>query len=326
MKFIDMHCDTIAQIAQLRRQGKKISLNQNELQLDIRRMKEANYIMQTFALFIDKGTTDYPLEDCMELLDLFYTEMEKNKDWIRVVTSAKQIEENEREGRMSALLSIEEGGVCLGRTDLLRNFYRLGVRLITLTWNYENEIGFPNKVMERTPFGMPETVNGKKEAGTLFLEEMEQLGMLIDVSHLGDKGFYDVYKYTRKPLIASHSNARAICGHVRNLTDDMIRMIAQRGGVIGINFAAGFTQYVEKKGEMGTIDGLIQHMKHIAAIGGIDCIGFGSDFDGIPRIIEMDECSMMPILAHRMEKAGFSEEEVEKICYKNMMRLIQEVL
>lgn len=326
MKFIDMHCDTIARIGDFRKQGKNCSLNSNPLQLDILRMKEAGYLMQTFALFIDKGNTKHLLEDSMYLLDIFYTEMEKNSEWIRPVTSAKQLLINEKEGKMSALLAVEEGGVCLGRMDLLRNFYRLGVRLLTLTWNYENEIGFPNKVMENIPFGKPETEHGIKETGIYFLEEMERLGMIIDVSHLGDAGFYDVCRYTKKPFLASHSNSRTICPHVRNMTDEMIRMLAERGGVMGINFASGFTEYQEGRGEVGTIDGLIRHMKYIVNLAGIEAVGLGTDFDGIERNIEMDDCSMMPILAERMKKAGFSEEEVEKICYKNMLRFIQEVL
>lgn len=326
MNFIDMHCDTIARIGEIREQGKSCCLNSNELQLDIMRMKEAGYLMQTFALFIDKENTKQPLEDCFRLLDIFYMEMEKNSQWIRPLTSAAQLFNNKKNGIMSALLAIEEGGVCFGRVDLLRNFYRLGVRLITLTWNYENEIGFPNRVMENIPFGKPETERGIKEKGIYFLEEMERLGMIIDVSHLGDAGFYDVCRYTKKPFIASHSNSRTVCPHVRNLTDDMIRMLAERGGVLGINFAAGFTEYKDGQGEIGTIDGLIRHMKYIVNLAGIEAVGLGSDFDGIERKIEMDHCSMMPILAERMKKAGFSEEEVEKICYKNMLRFIQEVL
>ena len=321
-----MHCDTISRIRELREQGETCELRENELQVDLKRMKDAGYLMQTFALFIDKKSTRDPFQNCMELLDCFYVEMEKYSDWIRPVTKASQILENEREGRMSALLGIEEGGACLGKLEFLRNFYRLGVRLMTLTWNYENEIGFPNRVMEHMPFGNPETEYGIKEKGIAFLEEMERLGMLIDVSHLGDKAFYDVCRYTKGPLIASHSNARTICPHVRNMTDDMIRILAERGGVMGINFAALFTEYSREKGELGTIDGLIRHMQYIVNLAGIEAVGLGTDFDGIERIIEMDDCSMMPILAQRMKQAGFSEEDVEKICYKNMLRLLQEVL
>lgn len=321
-----MHCDTISRIEELRQQGEICELHKNELQLDVKRMKNAGYLMQTFALFIDKGSTTDPFQDCMKLLDCFYMEMEKNRDWIRPVTNAAQILTNEKNGFMSALLGIEEGGVCLGKTELLRDFYRLGVRLITLTWNYENEIGFPNKVMENIPFGEAETKYGIKERGIEFLEEMERLGMLIDVSHLGDAAFYDVCRYTKMPLIASHSNARAICPHVRNMPDDMIRMLAERGGVMGINFAAGFTEYNKEKGELGTIDGLIRHIKYIVNLAGIEAVGLGSDFDGIERKIEMDDCSMMPIFAQRMKRAGFSADEIEKICYKNMLRLMQEVL
>ena len=161
-----------------------------------------------------------------------YREIEKNKDDIGIVYSYDDIIKNQKNNKMSALLSIEEGGACKGDLALLRNFYRLGVRMMTLTWNYENELSFPNghfydeKSKER---------RGLKEKGFEFINEMERLGMIIDVSHLSDDGIYDVYNNTKNPFIASHSNARSICSHQRNLTDDMIKKIGERGGIIGVN-------------------------------------------------------------------------------------------
>lgn len=329
MKFIDMHCDTISEIYSRRKNGEKTELKGNGLQLDLKRMKEAGYLMQVFAMYVNLGTAEIPLQSCMDLIDLFYKEMEENIDWIEPVTTYAQIQNNQRAGKMSALLSIEEGACCHGDLSILRNFYRLGVRMMTLTWNYSNELAWPNKGMIHpvSPFcGKPEMEYGLTETGLEVITEMERLGMIIDVSHLSDAGFYQVCEATAKPFIASHSNAREICPHVRNLTDDMIRILAERGGVMGINFSENFTEKLDENTGRGTIDGLIRHMKHIVNVGGIQCIGLGSDFDGIQRVIEMDDCSMMPYLADAMKKAGFSESDIEAICYKNVMRLIQEVL
>ena len=140
---------------------------------------------------------------------------------------------------MSALLTIEEGGVCLGEIEKLREFYEAGARMLTLTWNYENELGHPAAMQgdhwknyranEKRPLGL-------KERGFEFVAEMERLGMIVDVSHLSDDGFFDLCEHARKPFVASHSNSRAMCGHRRNLTDEMLRMLGDRGGVSGLNF------------------------------------------------------------------------------------------
>ena len=144
---------------------------------------------------------------------------------------------------MSALLTIEEGGVCQGELGFLRNFYRLGVRMMTLTWNYPNELAFPNK-REMQENGcsrlVADTENGLTETGVRFVREMERLGMIIDISHLNDAGIWDVFRHTKKPFVASHSNARAVASHARNLTDEMIRALAERGGVVGINYYSCF--------------------------------------------------------------------------------------
>lgn len=324
--FADMHCDTIPCIREENKKGKKTGLLCRDGQIDLRRMKTAGYKMQTFAMYVNLEREQDPVQACLELIDLFYREMEANRDLISPITSVEQAEENWKNGRLSALLSIEEGAVCRGNLSLLRDFYRLGVRMMTLTWNYENELAYPNRVMGAEGPGESDTVHGLKEKGLVFLEEMERLGMLIDVSHLSDAGFYDVLHHTKKPFIASHSNARAVCGHVRNLTDDMIRKLAERGGVTGINFCAAFTQEARGKKPFGTVEGLVRHIRHIADVGGIGCIGLGSDYDGIGSEIELSDCSKMPFLVEALKRAGFHESEIDAVCCKNVMRVMREVL
>lgn len=327
--FADMHCDTIYKIRADRKKGKQVGLRSREGHIDLLRLKQAGYWMQTFAMYVDLEEEEDPSVACLELMDIFYEEMEANRDLISPVTTADQVLENQKNGRLSALLSIEEGGVCRGNLSLLRDYYRLGARMMTLTWNYENELGWPNTVVNSGSgyLGKNNTDRGLKEKGLEFLAEMERLGMLIDVSHLSDAGFYDVYRNTTKPFIASHSNARAVCGHVRNLTDDMTRKLAERGGVTGINFCAGFTVEAPTKEEAyGTVEGLIRHIRHIADVGGIGCIGLGTDYDGIGNQIELCDCSRMELLAEGLKKAGFHESEIDNICHNNVLRVMRDVL
>lgn len=246
----------------------------------------------------------------------------ENKEVIAPVFSYKDIEKNNVNGKISALLTIEEGGVCKGRVDLLKEFYNKGVRMMTLLWNYENELGYPNG---STSNG--QSKKGLKEKGFEFLWYMENMGMIVDVSHLSDEGFYDVYDYSKKPFVASHSNARALSPHTRNLSDDMIRKIALKGGVIGINFCPYFLdKNIHKQEAEGKVEYIIDHIKHIVNIGGINCLGFGSDFDGMEGNLELENASYFPILEHKIIKAGFKPSEIEAIYFKNVLNLYKELL
>lgn len=323
MKIVDFHCDTISQLYDIRESGENINLKQNRLHLDIEKMKKSDYMLQVFASYVDLGSNNKPLQSCLSYIDLLYDEVEKNKDDIGIVYTYEDILKNIENNKMSALLSIEEGGVCKGNLSLLRNFYRLGVRMMTLTWNYENELAYPNghfydkEKNER---------KGLKEKGFEFINEMESLGMIIDVSHLSDDGIYDVYNNTSKPFIASHSNARSVCSHQRNLTDDMIKKIGERGGLIGVNFYSSFLNNNYKFSDISKIEDIINHIKYISNIGGIGCVGIGSDFDGIDCPLEFENSSKMQLICDEMKKSGFREEDIEKVFYKNALRLFKGLL
>lgn len=154
---------------------------------------------------------------------------------------------------------------------------------------------------------------------------MERLGIIIDVSHLSDAGFYDVYHHTTKPFVASHSNARQVCGVARNMSDDMILKLASRGGVMGINFCSDFLT-TEGTHQTSYIKDMVQHILYIKNLAGIDCIGLGSDFDGIGSKLEMKDASGYQMLYGALIEAGLSIEEIEKIFYKNVLRVYKAVL
>lgn len=325
MKVADMHCDTIAEIWYSQKSDHPQNLKKNSLAIDIERLRKGDYLIQNFAMFVDTDRKQDPLESLMELIEVFYNQMEQNKDEIGVVRSFQDIEANRQAGKMSALLTMEEGATCRGNISILRNLYRLGVRMATITWNHENCLGFPNNSCAFP--GAPNTINGLKQNGIDIVKEMERLGIIIDVSHLSDAGFYDVYNNTQAPFVASHSNARTLCGHCRNLTDDMILKIAERGGVIGINYCSEFLMTPDENGKsVSRVSDMARHARYLMNLGGIDCIGLGSDFDGIGGELEMKDCSMLPLLEQELRYQGFHESEIEKIFYQNVLRVYKEVL
>lgn len=329
MKVVDMHCDTILELLNHPEKG----LFQNDLSIDIQKMKKGKYLLQNFALFTDQKALSIPERQTMRLMDVFWQEMEKNKDWIVPVLSYEDIEKNEKDGKLSALLTLEDGGVVFQDLSMLRNYYRLGVRMIALTWNYPNGIGYPNFSMDdftdykqASPLQQIDTVHGLTDFGIQYIQEMERLGMIIDVSHLNDAGFYDVLKYTTKPFVASHSNARGVCPVARNLSDEMIQALHDRGGVMGINFCGDFLEEHASPNGPSRVDAMVRHIRYIKEIAGIDCIGLGTDFDGIQSKLEIPDASYMHILEQALYENGFTQEEVEKIFYKNVLRVYKEIL
>ena len=312
MKFIDLHCDTI-DLLMLGKGGS--NLRENEHCVDLNKLKKGNCLAQTFALYVDLDEHKNAYKHCLTMAEKFHEELRKNNDAIRLATNYKDIIENEQNKKISALLSIEEGEVLDGKIENLRKFYELGVRMITLTWNHENQIGYPHKKIEYKDKGL-------KQFGFEVVENMNELGIIVDVSHLSDAGFYDVAKVSKKPFVATHSNSRKMTNHSRNLTDEMIKILANAGGVTGINFCSSFIGDTP----MTMISDMVRHIKHIKNVGGIDVIALGSDFDGIESPVEIKDSSEMNKLAISLEKEGFNIDEIEKIFYKNALRVIKDVM
>lgn len=329
MKVVDMHCDTISRLVKFR--DRKWTLGENELHMRLDKMEAGDYLLQNFALFVFAKSGKDPYQAALEMADCFEEQMRLFSDRIAQVRSYADIEKSAAEGKMCAMLTIEEGAVCQGSLEKLHEFYDRGVRMMTLTWNFPNEIGFPNVSMpekgEKPDFTVPQTENGLTEFGITLVEEMERMGMIVDVSHLSDAGFWDVLHHTKKPFVASHSNARAVCGHVRNLTDEMIRALGERGGVTGLNFCADFLESAPVGAtNAGTIEAVVRHAKHIADVGGIDCLGLGSDFDGIDTHAQLTGADKLPLLDRALEKGGFCASQREKIFSRNVLRVYKELL
>lgn len=311
MQIIDLHCDTILHLMD----QPHSSLYCNDLSVDIKKLKTGNSLAQFFALYIDLAKQQNPLQYCLHMVDTFHREMENNSQHIALAQNYQEMCLNQQAGKISAFLTIEEGGALQGRLENLRNFYRLGVRLLTLTWNYPNEIGYPNC---EEKYGM----QGLTDFGKQVVAEMNHLGMIIDVSHLSDQGFYDVAALSDQPFVASHSNARTIRDHKRNLTDHMIRLLAQKGGVMGINFSGNFLA----GSACSKVEDMVRHIQHIVKVGGIDVVALGTDFDGIEYSLEIATIGEIDKLVKALSQIGFKTSDIEKFCYKNAMRVIKECL
>lgn len=327
MGIIDLHCDTIGVLYQKHKTGQPLRLEDSALQIDTNKLIAGDYYAQCFAMFV-YYEVENPFEVCIEMIDLFYEELKKSET-IRLALTYEDILKNHENQKISALLTIEEGGVTKSNLVYLRTFYRLGVRMICLNWNFENGVGYPNygayDASGKPDYRTPNTEKGLTEYGFSMVREMNRLGMIIDVSHLSDKGFWDVIHTTVKPIVASHSNARGVCGHVRNLTDEMIIALHENGGVMGMNYCADFMDDDPKQGE-NTIACTIRHIRYIKNLVGVDVIALGSDFDGIDPNIELKDASFLPRLVQALREDDFTEEEIDKITYKNALRVFQAVL
>lgn len=321
MKVVDMHCDTIGELWKAEKAGKPISLRSNSLHIDLEKMQKGDYLLQNFAMFVFLGREKDPLVNVLEMIDVYNRAMAENADLIAPVLHYEDIEKNRAAGKLSGMLTIEEGAVLKGNPYVVRSLYRLGVRMLTLTWNFENEIGYPNTIVKAKDYD-PSRHYGLKPEGIEIVREMNRVGMIVDVSHLGDDGFWDVVKYCDGPFVASHSNARAVCNHTRNMTDDMIRALADKGGVMGLNFCGDFLNPNGKS----RVEDMVRHARHIIDVGGSDILGLGTDYDGIDGDLELDHCDKMQLLAQEMDRQGFGTEQIEKIFHGNVLRLYREVL
>lgn len=331
MKTVDMHCDTVSELWKREQAGEKISLLDCDCHINLRKMKQGDYLLQNFALFVNMEACADPWEHVQELFALYERLMKENAGLIVPVTCTDEIERNRLSGKMSALLTVEEGGVCKGSLEKLDILYSQGVRMLTLTWNYQNELGSPNIDRKKKPTlqdtFVPNVSDGMTEMGFAFVERMEELGMIVDVSHLSDAGFWDVARRAKRPFVASHSNARQICPCVRNLTDEMIRALAEKGGVTGLNFCADFlTKAQENTPNPGTVEAVVRHAKHIVKVGGMECLGLGSDFDGIDTHAELPGADAMERLWHALVRGGFTQDQADAVFGGNVLRLYREVL
>ena len=324
MKYIDLHSDTLTEL----KEGE--TLVRNHKNVDLKSLKKGGCVIQCASIFIPTGTyTGVDRKEAIQteydrVVSVYKRELNANpKELYRVLTrrDIPDIRQNDKMQDLGTgiLLTIEDGGVMGGEMQKLYRAYEDGVRLVTLTWNHENEIGYPNStdrdIMQK----------GLKPFGFEVLEEMNRLGMVIDVSHLSDGGFLNVAEFAKKtgmPFVASHSNARAITPPA---SESFLIYISGRLRGCAVMARALEWDTQPPDGESRICD-MVTHILHIRKIAGSEVLAIGSDFDGVESRMEIDSPAKMVMLYETLHQTGLSEDELEKIFYKNAQRVLTAVL
>lgn len=320
--IIDLHCDTLMGLYWAEKSGKNTGLYDYTGDLNLKKMMQGDALTQCFAMFVPEleemkkkvGSLD---DYHNAMLEIYQREIKKNEQYIQMAFSTADILKNKIEAKMSAVLTMEDMASCGTNLGRIQEYYAEGVRIMGIVWNNENSLAFPNSKNKET------MQKGLKPLGIEAISEMNRLGIAVDVSHLNDGGFEDVARYSCKPFIATHSNARAVTGHPRNLTDKELRILAEAGGVVGLNFGHEFL-HDNKKDEVSSYEDLLRHARHIANVAGADVLAIGSDYDGITSKPEWRDWSGAPQLEEKLATV-FSQEEVDKICYKNALRTLKDI-
>ncbi|MEA5059292.1 MAG: dipeptidase [Candidatus Pelethousia sp.] len=266
-------------------------------------MRTANVALQFFAAWVDADLKMSCMSQCLSLVDAYWRMLEESEGVLVPLTK----EFNPGDGAIATVLTIEGGEAIEGSLEVLRMFHRLGARAMTLTWNFSNELASP---------AMRRMNKGLTSLGRRVVKEMHRIGMALDVAHLSDAGISEVLSSTDKPILASHSNSRAICPHKRSLCDAHIREISQGGGVICVNY---YPPQLRGDGKEASASDVTRHIAHIASIAGVEHVALGSDFDGMCTYpADLKKQSDLPVLLSSLAEAGFSDAEIHRIAYDNL--------
>lgn len=327
--------------------------------IDIPRMREGGLDAGFMSIYVDmrRYQGEAATKRALQLIDTVYAQVARHPDQLILATSAQDIRRAHREGKIALLMGMEGGTPIANDLHLLRDFYRLGVRYMTLTHSLNND--WADSSTDKPAH------NGLTDFGKEVVREMNRLGMLVDISHVSDKTFYDALEVSQAPMIASHSSARALCDHPRNMTDDMIRALAAKGGVIQINYNTGFIDqnyadeyakiadelrarsraladqykgddhalqeareklYQEYEARLPKVswERIVDHIDHVVKLVGVDHVGLGSDFDGASMPEGMDDVSYLPRITQALLERGYSEGDSKKILGGNTLRLLEE--
>ena len=352
---IDSHIDTMQRVLM-----EHVDLGQKlpDGEVDLPRLREGGMHTPFFALWVPtfyKGSE--AVRRTLDLRDAMQSVLDRYPDQVELATTAADVERIVHAHKIAAVLTIEGGHQIADDLAVLRMYQRIGIRSMTLTH-------FRNNDWADSSTDKPQH-NGLTEFGKEVVREMNRIGMMVDVSHVSDKTFYDALAVTTKPVIASHSSCRALSSLPRNMTDDMLRALAKNGGVVGINFGGGFLSQKEAdvtlqninriggsepnltgkelddyttkmhihddwahpKPTTANLDDVVAHIDHVVKIAGIDHVGIGSDFDGIAEVpIGLEDESKMPALTAALLKKGYSETDIKKIMGGNTLRVMREVV
>jgi membrane dipeptidase len=334
-----------------------------EQMVDVPKARKGGLGGEFFSIWVDPQVyAAHPARRAFDLIDAVLSQVERHPRELALARTAAEVLAAQKARKLAVLMGLEGGHALEGDLRMLRNFHRLGVRYMTLTWSNTNELGDSSGDMDKPGVAHH---GGLTALGRQAVAEMNRLGMLVDISHVADRTFFDALEVTKAPVIASHSSCRALTNHPRNMTDEMLKAVAGNGGVVMVNFFAGFVDESYRKAfealrpemdkaveavnerykddvaartkawfETGRqiaarvprpkLASLIDHIEHVARTAGVDHAGIGSDFDGIPSLPEgIDSAADLPKIGAELRKRGFSQEDVAKIYSGNILRVMR---
>jgi len=311
----DGHCDTLLAALDGERTLGERSL---EGHIDLPRLREGGVTAQVFAMYVEpKYLPAGAAKQTLRMLDVLFGELEANADFLVLATGAGDIEKAKMAGQVAAVIGMEGAEALEGDLGLLRVFHHLGLRVLTVVWSRRNQAA--DGVSESRTGG------GLTTFGEQLVRECNRLGIILDISHLAAAGVRDVLELSTRPVIASHSNAFALCAHARNLTDEQLVALAKTNGVACVTFVPPF---ITEQGEGASLGKLLDHIDHIVGVIGSDHVGLGSDFDGFgPRAPEgLEDVTCLPGITDGLVERGYSAGDVRRILGGNLMRVFRQVV
>ncbi len=321
MRIVDLHCDTIEQLYE----GRSLDGLENS-HINLEKLRQGETLAQCFAIFVpthDAAARHGIREDAFgyfqRAYDAYRRELTVCAEKLAPALTVADILKNESQGKVSAILTVEDGVTLDGKIENVDEYGKKGVRMVALTWNYENSLGYPQSAdPEKHALGL-------KPFGKDCVRRMNELGIAVDVSHLSEGGFWDVARTSTKPFIASHSCCRALCDIGRNLTDQQLRAVAESGGVVGLNYCNVFLHPVaDREDRFTAISELLRHLTHMIDVAGTDSVALGSDYDGIGSVLEWGDVSGQQKLVQAIV-SRFGFDTAEKITHKNALRAFRDI-
>jgi membrane dipeptidase len=312
MFLLDSHCDTPSHILRLR----DLAKDDRYAHVDFPKLRRGGVDGAFFALYVPASLSEAEAYiHALKLLEGVRNVLKIHPDKARVATCASEAYKNKEDGLFSVFLGLENGSALGGSLDRVEEFHEAGVRYITLCHSRNNQIC--------DSCAQGGGWNGLSKFGKDVVKTMNRLGMLVDVSHISDSSFYDVLETSTRPVVATHSCCRALCDHPRNMTDEMIKALSDKGGVMGLNLGPEFVGAVEGVTRM---EDLVAQILHIRNVGGAQVLALGSDFDGIHGALDVAGPQDWPHLEAALKAAGLSDDELDMMWYTNAERVIRAVL
>lgn len=306
--IIDMHCDTIKKAYE-----QKKNLEDENLQFNLKEVKNNFPYIQILSTFIDVDEQNKGFEIATKIIDNFYNNI-YDEEKMYLIKNKQDLESPELDKKLGIILSIENGAAISGNIENIELLYKKGIKIMSIVWNEENDLAAGVYTSNDT---------GLTNLGKKYVKKLIERNILIDISHASNKTFWDTVKITKEnPIVATHSCVKEICNHPRNLDNMQIKQIAKSGGVIGITYVNEFLD----KSRVASSKDVVNHIDYIANLVGIDYIALGSDFDGVhdyQKPLDIKSVRDVQNIIKELEKRGYSKDDIEKISYKNVIKLMK---